>query len=450
MLQLICESEDTQEIIKIQYSLSVLLSIVGIRNDNNFNIYYGTNQIDSNIDIVILKRINQIESEIVKELPNQIVVEDDILLKSFILLTCKEEYNCQKDKKGRFLSINSRLNNFSKPMVNYYANILKTAVEIAARKKNIQLKIASRKFTVMLSHDVDNITDKNIYVTLHRLKDSINFFKNKDFKRCFREIFLLVRCLISRDNNYWDFEQYIEMEKSYGFKSSFYFINGEKGRYGARYKLKGVHNIIKKIDSLGWEVGLHTNYFSYNDPLKIKRERNAIESVLGKGVIGARNHYLRFNVQETWRILAEAGIKYDSTLGYSDSLGFRAGIAYPFYPFDLNRNEVINIIEIPMVIMDGIVLDKSVDIEDAWSKIKIILDETKKINGTISINFHNGYLFDKEYPGWRVIYIRILEYIKQNEGIGITGKDIYNRTIQSPVFFPKTESINKIYKQYIV
>ena len=51
-------------------------------------------------------------------------------------------------------------------------------------------------------------------------------------------------------------------------------------------------------------------------------------------MIGYRNHYLRFKLPETWKYLADAGFEYDTTLGYSNALGYRNGMCHPFRPYD--------------------------------------------------------------------------------------------------------------------
>ena len=73
---------------------------------------------------------------------------------------------------------------------------------------------------------------------------------------------------------------------------------------------------------------------------------------MGKSIIGARNHVLRFKTPDSWVMLAKAGFKYDTTFHYHDMVGFRNGMCHPFYPFDLNKNNTIEILEIPLIVSD--------------------------------------------------------------------------------------------------
>jgi len=405
---------------RYEYIVRTLLDIIGISYENDISIYFGEN-VSEDYDICIIANPNcQLNT-----LNSDNIIEEDIISKAFYLISCQEEYESSKDCKGRFLASYSN-NDFRKPLVNYYALRLKLALEQAANKKGITLKKRDRSFTVVLSHDVDNITDKNSYVFLHRSLECVKLFMKGKIKESLQKSLHAVKQLFNDYNPYWCFEEYMQIEESYGFRSSFYFINGDKGRYGARYELDRVQNIIEKLDKLGWEVGLHTNYFSYKNARKIRNEKETIEKILGKEVLGCRNHYLRFEVPKTWRTIKEAGLKYDTTLGYADSIGFRGGIAYPFYPYDLKEEEIIDILEIPMVIMDGSALSSEGDIKQCWGKIQAILDVVREVNGTIAINFHQRVLYNEEFPGWKDIYINILDYIRSYEGRGIDARTLYN------------------------
>lgn len=403
---------------RLKYVIYTLFNIAGLSLENDLKICYGP-EISGNYDIYILSKpfrtVNHSFGEIIKT---------DIVKESFNLLTCSEEYNSPKDKIGRFLAAYSS-KNIGVPVVNYLALQLKEAIDKVARRKGIELKQFNRQFTVVLSHDVDNITDRNFYVFCHRVVNVIKYLKVKKFKEGLRHFLFTLKRLISLDNPYWNFEEYMKIEDRYGFRSSFYFINGKKGRHGARYRLTKVKDVILKLVKSDWEIGLHTNYFSYDQPSKIIKERNNLKEISGVDIIGNRNHYLRFKVPFTWEALKEAGFKYDTTLGYSDSIGFRGGVAFPFCPYNLIKDEVLDLLEIPMVVMDGTLFKDQTNIESTWEKVKNILEETKKVNGTIAVNFHQRVLYQDEFFGWKDIYLMILNYIKDNNGRAITGESLY-------------------------
>jgi len=100
------------------------------------------------------------------------------------------------------------------------------------------------------------------------------------------------------------------------------------------------------IRDRGWEVGPHGGHNAYNNFEEIKKEKNKIERVLNKKVVGYRNYFLRFKVLDAWELLSKAGFKYDTTLGYADMVRFRNGMCYPFKPFNLRINREIVMIKL--------------------------------------------------------------------------------------------------------
>src|SRR5207248_770071 len=132
----------------------------------------------------------------------------------------------------------------------------------------------------------------------------------------------------------------------------FFFMHGKSGPRGMRYTMKSVAPIIRELHLNGWEIGLHVNVYHAEDTAEIIRGRKSLEEIIGNQVIGARFHWLRFDPRGAFRRLEEAGFLYDSTLGFHDAPGFRAGIAHAFHPYDPETGKSRKILEIPLAIMD--------------------------------------------------------------------------------------------------
>ena len=95
--------------------------------------------------------------------------------------------------------------------------------------------------------------------------------------------------------------------------------------------------MIREIDRQGWEIGLHSSWYSFDDVDELKRQKEALESALGHEVISIRQHYLHYDIRVTPVVQAAAGFKYDSTLGFNDNVGFRFGTCYPYHLYDLGN-----------------------------------------------------------------------------------------------------------------
>ncbi len=89
-----------------------------------------------------------------------------------------------------------------------------------------------------------------------------------------------------------------------------------------------------ELAALGGEVGLHGSYRSGDDEALLRAERHDLEVLLGRPVRGLRFHYLRMRWHEVVGRLDRLGIEYDTTLGFSDRPGPRAGFSFPFRPWD--------------------------------------------------------------------------------------------------------------------
>jgi peptidoglycan/xylan/chitin deacetylase (PgdA/CDA1 family) len=222
---------------------------------------------------------------------------------------------------------------------------------------------------------------------------------------------------------YWNFHKIMELEEKYDATSSFYFLAHEPEEQDYRYSLETIKDDIRYIDARGWEVGLHGSHESYNNYDDLLKRKEKLESILGKPVIGYRNHYLRFKTPDTWELLSKAGFKYDTTFGYNDCAGFRNGMCHPFKPFNLNTGKEIGIIEIPLTIMDGTLLGDymRLDFEAAWNLVEELIDKVEQCRGVITILWHNHYMQGEKLN----FYERILKYCYEKDAWMTSGRQIY-------------------------
>ncbi len=85
-------------------------------------------------------------------------------------------------------------------------------------------------------------------------------------------------------------------------------------------------------------------------PRLLEEETRELEGIIHEKVIGTRQHNLNLDIPETWEYQIMAGLQYDTSLGFKDTIGFRWGTSFPFYP--LYSGKTIPMLEIPLIIMD--------------------------------------------------------------------------------------------------
>lgn len=279
---------------------------------------------------------------------------------------------------------------------------------------------AGKTYAVCLTHDVDDIYPP----FSHTLVSTFCCARSFNIKELYNQ--WAWRFTKRSDSPYRNFEKIMNLESRYGAKSTFYFMATDKDIHRFRYNIVDLKNELRIIDQGGWGIGLHTGYYSFDDVNEIKKEKNRIEEIIGRPVIGCRNHYLRFNTPVTWERLAAAGFKYDTTFGYDDIIGFRNGMCGPFKPFNLNSNGEIDIWEIPLNIMDGTLFGPMhLGIVDAKEQVKKMIDTTNKLHGVLTILWHNnifGWPYRKEWAG---LYEWILQYAYEGGAWLASSEEIY-------------------------
>jgi hypothetical protein len=97
-------------------------------------------------------------------------------------------------------------------------------------------------------------------------------------------------------------------------------------------------------------------------------------------------------------------------MGYPDHPGFRAGIARPFFFYDLGEERKTDLKLVPFQFMDSSFYDyMNLDPEEAEELIIKLVDETRNAGGLFVSLWHNTTLADT-YEGrrWRALFEKML------------------------------------------
>jgi peptidoglycan/xylan/chitin deacetylase (PgdA/CDA1 family) len=322
------------------------------------------------------------------------------------LFTRKEEYNSIiRDKNDRFPYYASSNRNIFDPNVSKY--LIEQGYHAGYSEE--------KPFAVCLTHDVDIVYTS----LLPKVGIALKYLRLGGLS----EFMYSVKQMRSKKLPLWNFDEIHSIEEKYDAKSSFFFMAENKGERDYFYQIEKFESVMGDIVDRGNEVGLHGGHTTYLNPEEMKLKKERLEKVLNKKIIGYRNHYLRFKTPETWEYLLDAGFVYDSTFGYADCVGFRNGICHPYKPFNLNTGKYIDILEIPLVVMDDSLFDKymRLDFKIAWEITKRLIDIVAQYHGVITLLWHseNLVLFDQ-----RKFYEKILKYCAEKNAWITSGEEI--------------------------
>jgi len=316
----------------------------------------------------------------------------DILVKDrelWDLYTCKQEYSVETPSYQGSCPESLMIPKVSK-------HLIKNGYRVSYPE--------GKNFAICLSHDVDDI-----YPPLsHKVLASICSLKNLDFRQMSRYLFWEVQG--KSCSPYLNFRQIIELEKKYQARSTFYFMTADRDPRRFRYQIEDIKAEIQEIHRRGWEIGLHGGYYSFDHLEAIRKEKDRLENALEAEVFGYRNHYLRFHVPRTWAILRQCGLKYDSTYGHNNAVGFRNGMCHPFRPFNLYTGTPFEIYEIPLHIMDVTLFARYTNSQAAWNAVRRLVDEVEQCHGVLTVLWHNNAFNCPFTLQWQAVYERLLDY----------------------------------------
>ena len=351
------------------------------------------------------------DRELFVEKEGKWIIQFDIIASAFFLLSGWQEYFSEnQDQYGRFQyseSVQHRFGFTHLPVVNYYFDMLRTVVEKAYHIKLIPvLQDIPGAYTVCLTHDID--TCETAW-----LEGSFSALKKKDI---FTPVRLVLKKLSGKDA-WFNFSEILSLEKTFAATSSFFFIptnRKSRGIKNADYDLKHAkfNPVFRMIGGQGGEVGLHGSIGSAFDPDLLRSELASFPMP----VSGNRFHFLLYNIKTSVKIMEDAGVRTDSSMGFAEHYGFRNSFCLPFRPYDISGNRAANFYEIPLTLMDG-TLQKYMKLspEQSYDEILKLTVEIKKFGGVMTVLWHNTHFSSYKYPGWKELYIKLLTHFKQEQ-----------------------------------
>jgi hypothetical protein len=339
------------------------------------------------------------------------ICDFDVLAACFYLVSRYEEYlPYVKDVHSRFKvedSLAYKRGFLSKPVVNIWVNELKNTIVNRYPELSTQNNLYSYFNTIDIdsaySYTCKGFTRNLLGFTRDLLKGNISL--------CLERLKVLLK--IEKDP-YDTFEYIISLIERLKVNTIFFVLYGDYGKYDKNinpYNNK-FRRLIKHLCDYG-KVGVHPSYESFDYPQLINSQIKMLKETLHKPIQRSRYHYLHFRLPEGYRsLMATGSIEHDFSMGYSDNIGFRAGICSSFNFYDLALDYETKLRVHPFAYMD-VALKNGLKLspQEALIEIKKITDEVKKVGGEMISIWHNESLSNKrEWFGWREVYEKTVEY----------------------------------------
>jgi hypothetical protein len=355
--------------------------------------------------------------------------DDDDLAEAFFHLARIEERGGPRDEHGRFPAAATCLDPLDPPL------------ERLRRSLGVEPpRWGGARFAVVLSHDVDipwRWTRKGIRAGARGLKVALRERRGSAVWREARGLAAVpVHRLRGTDPNF-SFERIVEIESARGASSVFFLLAAHRavqdGPAPDSYdRLRP--RVVETLLELGAEVGLHASYTAAFDPALIAEEKAELER-LGATPRGQRFHYLRVDPHANLAPLADLGFAYDSSLGFGGAIGFRAGIAHPFRPWDLERDRPLDIVEIPLAVMDVTLAEPrylGLSVKEAERRLLALLDWAAEHGGGFSILWHTDRFDPATAGGWDRLYARVIDAIHERGGICLPAHELAAQAAAKP------------------
>ena len=266
---------------------------------------------------------------------------------------------------------------------------------------------AGHEFIACLTHDVDHVGIRNhkfdhtMFGFLYRATfgSVMDVARGKKTFGQFAANWLAVLKLpfvhLGLAKDFWcQFDRYIALEN--GAASTFFVIpkKGETGldanghrpaKRAASYAAADLKDILRGLEKNGKEIGVH-GLDAWRDAAAGREEKKIISELAGATEYGVRMHWLYFGAQ-SYAELEKAGFTYDSTVGYNDTVGYRAGTTQVFKPLTTK-----NLLELQMHVMDTALFYPSylnLSPKQAEEKTRPLIADAVQFGGALTVNWHD-------------------------------------------------------------
>ncbi|MDX9856230.1 MAG: hypothetical protein RBT76_00395 [candidate division Zixibacteria bacterium] len=282
---------------------------------------------------------------------------------------------------------------------------------------------------MILSHDCDILEGNDIWTQSIRLGRVVLPLAKRKTPRL-DNLWWAVRNAVKPREFYFDnIPGLITLERTFGYRSTFYILNGTGGRFGARSGSKLLASLVGAISDT-WEIGIHYNYDTHLDHDRFSRQQAELHAIAGRTVSTGRAHYLRFDPVKSLPFYRAHGITLDESVGYPDRIGYRVAVGGCYRPYDPESEREMDMWQVPMVVMENTLLAQYAD--NSLRAFTDLLNHLSRVGGALSLIFHPGLFYNPEFRTHRRLYHRMLQTGRDHGAFGWTARHLSELASSAP------------------
>ncbi|MEW6469083.1 MAG: polysaccharide deacetylase family protein [Bacteroidota bacterium] len=287
-----------------------------------------------------------------------------------------------------------------KPIVDIWAMMIRDVI----RGRFPDLVFPERKYRYISTIDIDNAyayKEKGFVRTAGGFVKNLIEFDANELKDRFKVFMGL------KKDPYDTYDVLLDIQKKYRMETIYFFLLADYGMNDKNVPVQSrrLQLLIKSISDYS-KVGIHPSFGSNARPERLRTEIRRLSGILNAEVTRSRQHFLKLVFPDTYRNLIEADIKEDYTMGFATQIGFRAGTCTAFNFYDLDQEVETKLRVFPFAVMDATLrFYMKVSPEEAVDRIRPVVEEVKKVNGTFISLWHNESISNNRiWQGWEHVY----------------------------------------------
>lgn len=390
----------------------------------------------------------------------------DLIASAFVLLACWDERTSKdRDRYGRLpysasvFAANPALS-LEEPAVDAYVELLRAMLaprlaELGIRPsrpagwvwRDASVPVTSTGCTqsaphaVALTHDLDHLWCWTLRGFAAAGYHSACALCRGDFRALSREIGGLAEWLTHhlprRSDPFWTFPQMLGGEDARSVRSTFFVIarhTHERDGNQPRTYRRRIPAALALLRRHGREIGLHGNDADRLGVEALAQDRESLAAASGNDIRGMRYHFLRCLYHETLPFLERAGFSYDTSLAFAEREGYRCGCSFPFRPYFLEEERPLDLVELPLAVMDGTLQGshyRGLTAAEAERAAAGVLDRAARGGGAVSILWHNNRFDRRLARGYDDVYWRLVDHTLAGGGWVTSAGDIVARWRQA-------------------